>query len=200
METDQALSHKRVANSTFRRNQSGAAALEFAMISPLILVAMLEVFQGAAYLYCSAAVERATSLATRTIMVGSLTPEASTAAGFKSTALCPALMPGLSCANVIISLQTATVGPSAPGYAAFVKADLSGLLPANMDSNQATYCAGSAGAYQYLQVFYALPLISPIWKLISGQNWNGKIVTFVRSAAAFRNEPYTGTSVTTSCP
>lgn len=200
MAAGQTLSRKKIANLTFGHSQSGAAALEFAMIVPLLLIAVLEIFQSAAYLYCSAAVERATSLATRTIMVGGLAQEASTAAGFKSAALCPALMPGLSCANVIISLQTATVGPNAPGYAAFVKADLSGLIPTSMDISQAIYCAGSAGSYQYLQVFYAIPLISPIWKSISGQNWNGKVVTFVRSAAAFRNEPYTGTSVTTSCP
>lgn len=177
---------------------SGATALEFAFVAPILFSAMLEILQGGFYLYCSAALERATATAARTIMVGGLTPAARDGAGFRASVLCPALMPGLSCNNVVTSLQT--TGLPYPGYGLFVTRDDSALLPVPMDNSQTSYCAGAPGAYQYLQVFYAVPLISPLWRASVGITWNASTVVFVRSAGAFRNEPYTGLSVQTTCP
>jgi Flp pilus assembly protein TadG len=182
------------------RCRSGATAVEFALVAPLLFLAMLEILQGGLYLYCSASLERATATAARAIMIGGLSSGAATAAGFRTGVLCPALMPGLPCANVVTSLQTAAVGQGGAGYGAFVTPDLSGLVPVTMDNARTSYCAGAPGVYQYLQAFYAVPLISPLWRAAAGVSWNESTVVFVRSAAAFRNEPYTGASVTTNCP
>ncbi|AWN34600.1 TadE/TadG family type IV pilus assembly protein [Methylobacterium radiodurans] len=186
--------------ATFGRCRSGVTAIEFAVAGPVLFIAMLEILQGGVFLYSSAAVERATVAAARAIQVGSLdSTKAGTAANFREKVLCPALMPGMTCGNVVTNLQTANM--TGAGYGAFVKPDLSALVAVTMDNNQTSYCPSAPKVYQYLQVFYAMPLFSPLWRSTVGQRWsvNGQTVVFVRSAAAFRNEPYTGSSFTTSC-
>lgn len=187
--------------AAFRDCRSGVTAIEFAVAGPILFVAMLEILQGGLFLYSSAAVERATVAAARAIQVGNLSTEkASTAANFREKVLCPALMPGMACSNVVTNLQTADMDKA--GYGAFVKPDLSGPIEVPMDNNQTSYCPALPKAYQYLQVFYAMPLFSPIWRSTVGQRWsgNGQTVVFVRAAAAFRNEPYTGGSfIITGC-
>lgn len=184
---------------TFGACRSGVTAIEFAIAGPILIIAMLEILQGGLFLYSSAAVERATVAAARAIQVGSLDAnKAGTAASFREKVLCPALMAGMPCGNVVTNLQRADMDGS--GYGAFVKPDLSGLVAVSMNNSQTSYCPAAAGAYQYLQVFYAIPLFSPIWRSTVGQSWNGQTVAFVRAAAAFRNEPYTGGSfVGTGC-
>ncbi len=186
--------------AAFRDCRSGVTAIEFAVAGPILFIAMLEIFQGGLFLYSSAAVERATVAAARTIQVGNLDPKkAADAKNFREQILCPALMPGMDCANVITNLQTADM--DGKGYGAFVKPDLSGPVEVPMDNNQTSYCPALPKAYQYLQVFYAMPLFSPFWRSTVGQrrSGSGQTVVFVRAAAAFRNEPYTGGSFSTSC-
>jgi Flp pilus assembly protein TadG len=181
--------------AAFRDCRSGVTAIEFAFAGPILFIAMLEILQGGMFLYNSAAIERATVAAARAIQVGNLTSQnASDAQNFRTQVLCPALMPGMACGNVVTNLQRANMDGA--GYGAFVKPDLSGLVDVAMDNNQTSYCPSAPGAYQYLQVFYAMPLISPLWRSTVGRRWSGndQTVVFVRAAAAFRNEPYTGTS------
>ncbi len=187
--------------AAFRDCRSGVTAIEFAVAGPILFIAMLEILQGGMFLYSSAAVERATVMAARAIQVGSLSPQtAADAKTFREQILCPALMPGMACSNVVTNLQTADM--TGAGYGAFVKSDLSALVAVTMDNKQTSYCPSAPGAYQYLQVFYAMPLVSPFWRSTVGQRWSvtDQTVVFVRSAAAFRNEPYTGGSfVVTGC-
>lgn len=187
--------------AAFRDCRSGVTAIEFAVAGPILFVAMLEILQGGLFLYSSAAVERATVATARTIQVGNLDPKkAADAKNFREQILCPALMPGMACSNVVTNLQTANMDKA--GYGAFVKPDLSGPVAVSMDNNQTSYCPAAPGAYQYLQVFYAMPLFSPIWRSTVGQRWSGstQTVVFVRAAAAFRNEPYIGGSfIVTGC-
>ncbi|GJD77753.1 TadE/TadG family type IV pilus assembly protein [Methylobacterium gregans] len=186
--------------AAFRNCRSGATAIEFAVAGPILFLAMLEILQGGLFLYNSAAVERATVATARVIQVGNLDPKkAADAKNFREQVLCPALMPGMACHNVVTNLQTADMDKA--GYGAFVKPDLSGPVDVPMDNDRTSYCPALPKAYQYLQVFYAMPLFSPIWRSTVGQTWsgNGQTVVFVRAAAAFRNEPYTGGSFSTSC-
>lgn len=186
--------------AAFRDCRSGVTAIEFAIAGPVLFIAMLELLQGGMFLYSSAAVERATVAAARAIQIGNLdATKAGTAANFREQVLCPALMPGMACSNVVTNLQKANMDGA--GYGAFVKPDLSGLVPVAMDNSQTSYCPAAKKDYQYLQVFYAMPLFSPLWRSTVGQRWSGsgQTVVFVRAAAAFRNEPYTGGSFSTSC-
>ncbi len=96
-------------------------------------------------------------------MVGALGTDSATADGFRSAEIRPQLGIGLTCANIVTSLKTAD--PSAGGYYAFVKPDESGLVAVPMNNGATAYCPGKPGSYEYLQIFYALPVFSPIWRL-----------------------------------
>lgn len=184
----------------FRRSSSGATAVEFALVMPLFILVFVEILQGGLYVFCYAALEKATADASRTIMIGALTDTASTANGFRSSVVCANLIAGLSCNNIVTNLQTTTLTGSGGGYSVFVSPDEKSLVPVPMNNSQTAYCTGAPGTYGYLQVFYAVPVFSPVWIALKlGTTWNGTSVVFARAAVAFRNEPFTTASVSTGC-
>ncbi|WP_019903246.1 TadE/TadG family type IV pilus assembly protein [Methylobacterium sp. 77] len=183
----------------FGASRSGATAVEFALVGPLFFLALVEILQGGLYLFCSAAIDKATADAGRVIMLGALDANSASANGFRSNALCGNLLAGLSCDNVVTSLQSTTLGGTGGGYAIFVQSDERGLVSVPMDNSQTSYCTGAPGTYEYLQAFYAVPVFSPIWTVLNSTTWNGKTVVFARAAATFRNEPFTSASVSSGC-
>ncbi|NEU13087.1 hypothetical protein G3T14_13185 [Methylobacterium sp. BTF04] len=185
--------------SRFYKSKSGSTAVEFALVVPLLILLMIEILQGGLYIICSAAIEKATADAGRSVMLGALTSASATSSGFRKTMVCGNLIAGLSCDNVVTSLQGTTLSGSGTGYSAFINATESALIPVTMDNSTASYCTGAPGTYEYLQVFYAVPIFSPIWKALGASTWNGNTVAFARAAAAFRNEPFTSASVTSGC-
>lgn len=184
----------------FCRASDGATAVEFALVMPLFILVFVEILQGGLYVFCYAALEKATADATRTIMVGALPNSASTAAGFRNSVVCPKLIAGLACDNIVTSLQTTTLSGSGGGYSVFVSPDEKSLVPVTMDNDRTPYCTGAPGTYGYIQVFYAVPVFSPLWTALNlSTNWNARSVAFARAAVAFRNEPYVNGGVTTGC-
>src|SRR4051812_27531485 len=99
---------------TFERRfgaaRSGATAVEFALVGPLFLLALVEILQGGLYLFCSAAISKATTDAGRVVMLGALDSNSASADGFRSNSVCGNLLAGLSCSNVVTSLQSTTLG------------------------------------------------------------------------------------------
>jgi Flp pilus assembly protein TadG len=186
--------------SRFRQSSGGATAVEFALVMPLFILVFIEILQGGLYVFCYAALEKATADSSRTIMIGALTDTASTANGFRSAVVCRNLIAGLSCGNIVTSLQTTTLAGSGGGYSVFVSPDEKSLVPVPMDNAQTAYCTGAPGTYGYIQVFYAVPVFSPVWIALKlNTTWNGTSVVFARAAVAFRNEPFTTASVSTGC-
>lgn len=184
----------------FWRSKDGATAVEFALVIPLFILLLIEILQGGLYVFCSAAIEKATGDAGRAVMLGALPGTASSAEGFRNTVVCANLLAGLSCGNIVASLQTTTLSGSGTGYAKFVSADEKGLATTTMDNSTSAYCPGAPGTYGYIQVFYAVPVFSPLWATLAGTTtWNGNTVVFARSALAFRNEPFLSASVSTGC-
>lgn len=182
------------------RAQGGATAVEFALLIPVFVLLLIEILQGGLYVFCAAAVEKATSDAGRSVMIGALPTTASTAQGFRNNVVCANLLAGLSCSNIVTSLQTTTLTGSGTGYSKFVTTDETRLIPLAMDNSQTEYCTGAPGTYGYIQVFYAVPVFSPLWSAAaSAVTWNGSRVVFTRAALAFRNEPFTTTSISTGC-
>ncbi|MCJ2035380.1 TadE/TadG family type IV pilus assembly protein [Methylobacterium sp. J-068] len=184
----------------FGRTSGGATAVEFALVMPLFMLVFVEILQGGLYIFCYAAIEKATFDASRSVMLGALTSAASTSDGFRNSVVCANLIAGLSCTNVVVSLQTTMLTGTGTGYSGFVNADETGLATVAMDNSQTQYCTGAPGTYGYLQVFYAVPVFSPIWIALGNvTKFRGSSVVFTRAAVAFRNEPFTTTSVSTGC-
>ncbi|MBV8791968.1 MAG: pilus assembly protein [Pseudolabrys sp.] len=176
----------------FARDRAGVSAIEFAMIAPVLILLIVETLQAGFYLYTSASLNHATQYAARQVLVGAVEQQGLTAAQFRTQVLCPQLPGTMSCNNVITNVVNVPEATSPNGFYAFVNANQTGVTPPTMDNNQTSFCPGSTGSYIYIQVYYAMPLISPIWLAAGSTNWNGSSVHFVSSYAAFKNEPFSG--------
>jgi Flp pilus assembly protein TadG len=187
----------------FARERSAVSAVEFAMIAPLLVLLIIETIQIAFYFYTSAALNNATNYAARQIRVGNVANGNQTFAQFQ-TSLCGQLPATMSCpANLVINVYDVPEGTgTGQGFTTYLNASQTAIVqPSPMSST--TFCPGSPASNTpgstnygiYVQVYYAMPLFSPIWLALAAQNgqtFNGKSVHFVPASAAFRNEPYVG--------
>jgi Flp pilus assembly protein TadG len=174
------------------RHSAGVAAIEFAMVAPVLILLVIETLQIGFYFYTSATLNDATQHAARQILVGAVEQQGLTAAQFRSQILCPQLPASMSCSNVITNISNVAEGLNPNGFYAFVNPNQTAIVQPTMNNNQTSFCPGSTGSYIYIQVYYAMPLISPIWIAIGSTNWNGGSVHFVSAYAAFKNEPFSG--------
>lgn len=178
----------------FSADVRGVVAIEFALVGLLTIELVLEALQGGLYLYQRSEMERITGLAARQVMVGTVATSGLTAAQFLQQDVCSALPSGMSCANVIVDLETVSQATSPGGFYAFANADMSG--PVSMPATGA-YCAGSPGKVMYLRISYKSVAISPFWRAIASANGisvNGSPAYTVTAYTPFRNEPFTGGS------
>ena len=181
------------------RDTSATAAIEFGMVGVLIILLVVETMQAGLYFYTAASLEFATNKAARQILTGAVSSQGLTAAQFRTQVLCPLLPAAMSCSSVITNLRTVAEDVYPNGFYAFVKTDQSGINQPTMDNTQTSFCPGAAGAYVYLQVFYAMPVVSPTWKIVASTLWNGSAVHFVGAASAFENEPFQGNTAPGGC-
>ncbi len=169
---------------------TGSAAVEFALVGGVAILLVVEAMQAGLYFFVSASLDRATAKAARQILTGGVSGQSLTAAQFRSQVLCPLLPSMMPCSNVITNIQTVPEGTSPNGFYSFVNSDQSGIIVPAMDNNKTSYCIGTTGSYVYIQVFYAMPTVSPAWTALSSASWNGGAVHFVGAYAAFKNEPF----------
>jgi Flp pilus assembly protein TadG len=191
------------------RESRAVSAIEFAMIAPVLIFFIIETMQIGLFFYTSAALNQATSYAARQIRVGNVQNGNMTFPQFQAL-FCQNLPATMPCpTNLIVNVYDVAEGPFGQGFNAFLDPTQTTIAqPVPMSSN--TFCPGSpaataassndSGIYVppvpsgiYIQVYYAMPLFSPIWLAIAAQNgqtWGGKSVHFVAASAAFKNEPY----------
>ncbi len=176
----------------FHRDQRGSTAVEFALISGMLILSILFIMAIGVYLYFSQALDYATSKAARQIMIGAAQTAAVPQSTFASTYLCPYLPVALSCANVFVNVQTATEAAGPGGYYVYVTSSQSGLIIPPLSSSSMQYSLGAQGSYEYLQVLYPITFLpSFVTNLMSnGVVYNGAPAVLLVSTAAFRNEQY----------
>ncbi len=175
--------------AAFRRNDLGSVAIEFAMIGGTAIVMVVEIMQAGLFFYEETSLRNATARSMRQVVTGAVSAQGLTAAQFRTTILCPQLPAVMSCANVITNVRSVSEDVSPNGFYAFVNANQSGIVAPAMDNTQTGFCSGSTGSVIYAQVYYAMPVFSPAWRL-SSVMWNGIRTHFVSAAAAFKNEPF----------
>ena len=174
----------------FGRERKAVAAVEFALVGLVGLELLVEIMQAGTYFYTSAGVERATSKAVRQILTGAVNSAGYTATQFRANVLCPAISgTNLSCGNVITNIQTVSEAPSPGGFYALLNSSQTGLLRPPLDNSQTTYCTGTSQSYVFVQILYAMPVFSPIWR-VWATTYNGSPSYILQSSAAFRNEPF----------
>ena len=181
----------------FRRDQSGSVAIEFGLIALVSFELLVESMQAGIYFYTSAAVERATWEASRQILTGNVSGQGLTAAEFRANVLCPEIASThLSCSNFVTNVQTVGEGVAPNGFYSLLNTAQTGLVQPPLNNTQTSYCIGTDGSYVFVQVLYAMPVISPIWRRFA-TSFNGVPSYIVQSTAAFRNEPFQAS--TTPC-
>ncbi len=166
------------------------AAVEFAMIGAPLLLTIVAIFQSALFIYDSSRLDAATRAAARQIQTGSVQAGGLTAAQFR-TNLCSQLPAAIPCGSIIVNLQTFSEASFPGGFYSFVNGTQTAVNVPPLDNTKTSYCPGGSGEYEYLQVFYAMPMLGTVWLPAITTTFQGNTVALVSAAAAFKNEPYT---------
>ncbi|MFC6740314.1 TadE/TadG family type IV pilus assembly protein [Methylobacterium tardum] len=102
---------------SFIHDRGGAAAVEFALVAGLFILAILFVMTVATILFINQSLDYATTRASRQIMTGAAQTQSMDQAGFR-TALCGYLPAVLKCSNVMINLYVVQPGARRAGITA----------------------------------------------------------------------------------
>lgn len=170
----------------FKADQSGAAALEFAMVIMPFLAFVFLVVQAALYQFGNQTLEFATGIAARSVMVGGVSARANSASGFKSELLCPHLSGLLECDKIVVNaykVASTSAAISSSDIARFI--DGRGVLLTNA-LTETSFCLGGGGDYVFIDVSYKMPAL--IGGLFLGASPSDNVL-LMRSSAFIRNEP-----------
>lgn len=165
--------------------------MEFAVVAMPFFLLLTGILVVGFMLFCASTLDYATQKAARQIMVGSVQSGGVSSAQFRSTVLCAYLpAPMFDCSKLVVNLQTVALTAEPTTYKNFVKPDYSGLTMPS-PSTQGSYCPGGGGDYEVMEVIYPMPLYLSVFQA-SSNVVQGQFV--LMSTAAFKNEPFQGSS------
>ncbi len=174
----------------FGRAQSGAAAVEFALVALPFLALLFAILETALVFFASQSLETTAADTARLIMTGqaqSGTSPTTGSAGYTQTdfknAACANLSSLFDCSQLYVSVNT---------YTSFGSANTNTPLDTTtgkmtVDVNNLPYSPGTPGSIVVVQLYYQWPIIV---SLLNGNlaNINGN--RLLVATAVFRNEPY----------
>jgi len=164
----------------FRRNRSGSAAIEFAVVAPIFFGLLFAIIEMAMIFFASQVLETVTQDSARMIMTGQAQNASLTQAQFKNL-VCSKVVALFDCVNGIsIDVQ------SYSGFAAIDIADPidsgKNFVPPN------NYLPGGPGDIVVVRLFYKWPLlVTGLGFSVGNLSGNERLLT---ATAAFQNEPY----------
>jgi Flp pilus assembly protein TadG len=166
------------------RGRSGSAAIEFAIIAPVLFLFLFGTIETGVIYFAGTALQNATDDAARLVRTGQAS--SFTASQFK-TQVCSELTGFISAGTCSASLQV-----DVRQYSSFSGASYPGVTNANGSLNTAnmTY-PGSMAPCQVVLVrtFYPWSIMTPLLQPLLQNMPNGQYL--LSAAAAFRTEPYT---------
>ena len=185
----------------FATATDGATAVEFAMVSPLILLAILFLMSIGYIFIMNQALDAATQKAARLVRTGFVQGVAPLGGGagvvltqtqFRTQVVCPLLPSLFNCNNVIVNMMPVNYGTNHPNeYYAFAASDLSGLTIPPLDNTQTQFCPGQAQGYVYLQILYPVNLfMSMLATSAVATTYKGGKYYLIMATATFLNEPF----------
>ena len=160
-------------------SNSGAAALEFAIVSIPFAGLLLGVMSIALNFYLQFALDYALQAAVRQVQLGAV-PATTTAADFVSDVFCPVFVAFAPCSGLLISVQ-----PVADYTVASV----------NSAALSTAFCVGAPGQLMYARAVYLAPALSTLYSTVAAAAGPGTNGNTIISAAAFANENPSGTQV-----
>ncbi len=155
--------------------RSGAAALEFAIVSIPFFGLLLGTVSVALGFYLQFAMDYALQQAVRQVQLGHL-PAVTSAADFTGLAFCPVFVMFAPCDGVLVSVQPVA------DYTASAVTQAAAL---------STFCVGTPGQLMYARAVYQAPVLGSLYTLGTtvGHGSGGSTIV---SAAAFANENPSG--------
>ena len=160
-------------------SRSGAAALEFAIVSVPFIGLLLGTMAIAFDMYIQFAMDYALQQAVRQVQLG-LVPAATTSADFVGKVFCPVFVAFAPCAGVLVSVQPVT--------------DFYTARAVTAAAQPGAFCVGAPGQLMYARAVYQAPLLSTVYAITAtpGPGSNGNTIV---SAAAFANENPSGAAI-----
>jgi Flp pilus assembly protein TadG len=171
----------------FRRNSSGASALEFAIVAGPFLVLVFGIFAVALVFVANMTLENAVEQGARLIRTGEAQSQSFDAARFK-TEVCKYLTGPLSCAGLKLDVRTCSN---------FGGCQLTDPLD-NNGNIQLSYAPGVGGNVVVVRAFYEWDLLAklPIMPVGNNQSIDTRLSNMANgnrvliATAVFRNEPF----------
>jgi Flp pilus assembly protein TadG len=161
----------------FRKDRSGSAAIEFAMIAAPFFMMIFAIIETALIFFATQVLETATQDASRLIMTGQAQMGSMSASDFKNN-VCTRLSALLSCAGIDVEVKS---------YPTFGSISLSNPISGGTYTSPTGYSPGGAGQIVVVRIFYQWPLFVTKLGFNIGDISGGK--RLLAGVAAFRNEP-----------
>ncbi|MBN8987711.1 MAG: pilus assembly protein [Rhizobiales bacterium] len=164
----------------FRRNRSGSAVVEFALVAPMFFGLLFAIIETALMFFASQVLETVTQDSARLIFTGQAQNQKLTAAQFKS-AVCSKIVVLFDCqGGISVDVQS---------YPQFSNINVAPPIDANKNfTNPNNYNPGNAGDIVVVRLFYQWPiLVTKFGYDITNLAGSKRLLT---ATAAFQNEPY----------
>jgi Flp pilus assembly pilin Flp len=188
----------RAAVAQFCRQTRGATAVEFALVSPMLLLTVLFILSVGYMLFMAQALDYATQKAARQVMTGQAQGSVSGTTPlsqdqYRTTVVCPLLPSLFNCDNVIVNMQAVpNPGSNHPyEYYSFLNTAQTGLAIPTLSNASTSYCPGQQQGYVYLQILYPVNFfLSFLSTSTVATTYLGQKVYLIMSTATFLNEPF----------
>ncbi|MFT3728067.1 MAG: pilus assembly protein [Terricaulis sp.] len=166
----------------FARNRAGVTAIEFAIVAPVFLLALLGTVEVGVAFGAQASLQNSANVAARLVRTGQAQAVALSSTQFRNQ-ICSTIQPLLTCdGNLQIDLES---------YNGFGNANFSSPLKpdGSLDPSLSNYSPGNPCDVVLLRVFYKWKVITPfIGPLLANMPDDTMLMS---ATASFRNEPYT---------
>ena len=185
----------------FARDDRGATAVEFAMVSVPFLGLLFAIFQTAYLFLVQQSVDAAATTGARNILTGqTMSSNLTTASAFATSVVCPNLPSFLSCSSLIIDVRSAS------------STSWSTLNTATdfLNSSSNKFCIGNPNDIVIVRIIYPVPAYLSIMTLSASLSQSGSMgkmtagqslqtstnnmVYPIMGIAAFKNEPFTAST------
>jgi Flp pilus assembly protein TadG len=192
------------------RDRRGAVAVEFGMVAPALIFAIVAIFQIGYNYFVLSGLDAASHAGARAIMTGAVQQAGLTASQFKANIICPNLPSTMPCSQVVVNVSVVLTNPTPLGltskvttlpapavkptnYYSYVTSNQSGLIFPSTTQASDTFCPGYAGDVVLVQVLYPAPMFTKILNSANSSSlWQMSTSTFV-------NEPFGGAQTYTGC-
>lgn len=162
-----------------RRDQNGAAAVEFALVATPFLALIFAIIESAIVLFAGQVLETAVVDSARLIMTGQAQAAGMSQAQFKQQ-VCTRITGLFDCANgVYVDVKS---------FSSFSTVSINSPVQNGTFTDNFTYSPGSAGDVVVVRLYYLYPVYVSLLGLNLADVSGGK--RLIAATAAFRNEPF----------